>query len=201
MDEPQSAQNPPSTLLAWHYRSRYESLISFSNAAFYSGNLFTIPDRQRAMENQAEIRVTETDQGAANVGALLARSISFHFMDNAIYENRCNPSEAAYIAQLVRGLLRSDTKLSIGVVAFSEAQQTEIEGALSRLADEDGEFAARIEAEYVRDRGVLTLEDAVRRMTSLPARTFHFFDRGVVRPGAAADLLVFDPARVQGRAR
>ena len=38
----QSAQNLPSTLLAWHYRSRYESLISFSNAAYYSGNLFTI---------------------------------------------------------------------------------------------------------------------------------------------------------------
>ena len=38
----QSAQNLPSTLLAWHYRSRYESLISFSNAAFYSGNLYTI---------------------------------------------------------------------------------------------------------------------------------------------------------------
>src|SRR6476646_1985847 len=60
----QSAQNLPSTLLAWHYRSRYESLISFSNAAFYSGNLFTIPDRQRAIENQSEIRVTSTDQGA-----------------------------------------------------------------------------------------------------------------------------------------
>ena len=43
----QSATNLPSTLLAWHYRSRFESLISFSNAAFYSGNLFTIPDRQR----------------------------------------------------------------------------------------------------------------------------------------------------------
>ena len=42
----QSARNLPSTLLAWHYRSRYESLISFSNAAFYSGNLFTIPDRR-----------------------------------------------------------------------------------------------------------------------------------------------------------
>ena len=36
---------------------------------------------------------------------------------------------------------------------------------------------------------VLTLEDAIRRMTSLPARTFHFSDRGVVRAGAAADLV------------
>ncbi len=145
----QSARNLPSTLLAWHYRSRYESLISFSNAAFYSGNLFTIPDRQRAMENQQEIRVTGADQGTGNVEAVLTRSISFHFMEHGVYEDRCNPNEAAYIAQLVRGLLQRETKLSLGVVAFSEAQQTELENALGRLAEGDGEFAARLEAEYV----------------------------------------------------
>jgi predicted DNA-binding WGR domain protein len=147
----QSAQNLPSTLLAWHYRSRYESLISFSNAAFYSGNLFTIPDRQRAIDHQAEIRVTAPEQGAANAGALLARSISFHFVENGIYEDRTNPNEAAYIAQLVRALLGREVKLSIGIVAFSEAQQTELESALSRLADEDSAFAAQLEAEYVRE--------------------------------------------------
>jgi predicted DNA-binding WGR domain protein len=147
----QSAQNLPSTLLAWHYRSRYESLISFSNAAFYSGNLYTIPDRQRALDNQSEIRVTGAEQGAPNADALLARSISFHFMANAVYEDRTNPNEAAYIAQIVRALLQRDTKLSIGVVAFSEAQQTEIENALSRLAEQDTEFATRLEAEYVRE--------------------------------------------------
>ncbi len=59
---------------------------------------------------------------------------------------------------------------------------------------------ARVLAEYVRNRGVLTLEDAVRRMTSLPARTFGFRDRGQVREGFAADLLLFDPAKVQDKA-
>jgi predicted DNA-binding WGR domain protein len=147
----QSAQNLPSTLLAWHYRSRYESLISFSNAAFYSGNLFTIPDRQRTRDQQTEIKVTAADQGKVNVEALLARSISFHFMENGVYEERTNPSEASYIAQLVRGVLQGDSKLSIGVVAFSEAQQTELEHALGRLADEDSDFAARLESEYVRE--------------------------------------------------
>src|SRR6266436_2286843 len=72
-------------------------------------------------------------------------------MENGAYEDRCNPNEAAYIAQLVRGQLRTETKLSIGVVAFSEAQQTEIENALSRLAEEDSDFAARLEADFVRE--------------------------------------------------
>ncbi len=59
---------------------------------------------------------------------------------------------------------------------------------------------ARVLAVYVRERGVLTLEDAIRRMTSLPARTFSLQDRGLVREGMAADLLVFDPARVEDKA-
>lgn len=59
---------------------------------------------------------------------------------------------------------------------------------------------ARVLAEYVRKRGVLTLEDAIRRMTSLPARTFRLRGRGLVREGLAADLLVFDPARVRDKA-
>jgi N-acyl-D-amino-acid deacylase len=59
---------------------------------------------------------------------------------------------------------------------------------------------ARVLAEYVRNRKVLTLEDAIRRMTSLPARTFHLRERGILRDGAAADLVVFDPQRVQDKA-
>jgi N-acyl-D-amino-acid deacylase len=59
---------------------------------------------------------------------------------------------------------------------------------------------ARVLAEFVRVRKTLTLEDAIRRMTSLPARTFRFRDRGLIMPGMAADLLLFDPARVTDKA-
>ena len=59
---------------------------------------------------------------------------------------------------------------------------------------------ARVLAEYVRARGILTLEDAVRRMTSLPARTFGLKDRGLIGEGMAADLVIFDPARVADKA-
>ena len=58
----------------------------------------------------------------------------------------------------------------------------------------------RIIAEYVNRRGVLTLEDAVRKMTSLPASRLGLTDRGVLREGLRADLVVFDAARVRDRA-
>ena len=59
---------------------------------------------------------------------------------------------------------------------------------------------SRVLAEFVRRRNVITLEDAIRRMTSLPARTFGFRDRGLVREGMAADLLIFDPAKIEDKA-
>jgi N-acyl-D-amino-acid deacylase len=59
---------------------------------------------------------------------------------------------------------------------------------------------ARFLARYVRELEVLRLEDAVRRMTSLPASTFGLKNRGLVRAGCWADLVVFDPARVQDNA-
>jgi N-acyl-D-amino-acid deacylase len=55
---------------------------------------------------------------------------------------------------------------------------------------------ARVLGEYVRKQKVITLEEAVRKMTSLPANHFRFTDRGTVRQGMAADLVVFDPATV-----
>ena len=59
---------------------------------------------------------------------------------------------------------------------------------------------ARVLARYVRELGLLRLEDAVRRMTSLPATTFRLRQRGLVKEGCWADLVVFDPAKVQDNA-
>jgi N-acyl-D-amino-acid deacylase len=60
----------------------------------------------------------------------------------------------------------------------------------------NGAFARRIRV-YVMEEGVLTLEDAVRGMTSLPASVHHMHDRGLIRAGSIADIAVFDLERVR----
>jgi dihydroorotase/N-acyl-D-amino-acid deacylase len=57
--------------------------------------------------------------------------------------------------------------------------------------------ATRILGHYVREQGVLSLEEAIRKMTSLPAARLGLHDRGLLRPGLLADLVVFDADRVR----
>jgi N-acyl-D-amino-acid deacylase len=57
----------------------------------------------------------------------------------------------------------------------------------------------RVLGKYVRG-GVLRLEDAVRKMTSLPAQRFGLFNRGVLKPGMSADITIFDPEKVVDKA-
>ncbi len=58
----------------------------------------------------------------------------------------------------------------------------------------------RVLGHYVRELQIISLEDAIRKMTSLPAQTFGFRDRGMVREGFAADLTIFDEKIVADRA-
>jgi N-acyl-D-amino-acid deacylase len=59
---------------------------------------------------------------------------------------------------------------------------------------------ARVLGHYSRDEAVIPIEEAVRKMTSLPAQRLGMTDRGLLRPGARADLVVFDPTTVIDRA-
>lgn len=149
----QAARNLPATLLAWHYRSRYEALISFSNAAFYDGRLITIPDREIEGRTTGTpvVRSDAPEAAVAGVDALMGRPVSFHTVEDGVYAARSNLAEARYIAGLVREMLLRETGMTLGVVAFSEAQQGEIEAALDALAVEDPVFGARLEREYVRE--------------------------------------------------
>ena len=59
---------------------------------------------------------------------------------------------------------------------------------------------ARVLSRYVRERKIIHLEEAVRRMTSLPAQRFRLTDRGLLRPGYAADIVLFDEKTVSDEA-
>jgi N-acyl-D-amino-acid deacylase len=59
---------------------------------------------------------------------------------------------------------------------------------------------ARLLGKYVRDENVISLEEAVRKLTSLPAQNLRLSDRGLLAPGYFADVAVFDPDRIQDHA-
>ncbi|OGS93571.1 MAG: DNA helicase [Gallionellales bacterium GWA2_59_43] len=127
--------NLPTMNLAWHYRSRHESLIAFSNHRYYGGGLVTFPSP-----------VTED------------RAVSFHHV-NGIYEKggaRINKPEAfALVADLVSRLKSPgfrESKLTIGVVTFNTEQQALIEDLLDEERRKDislEPYFAEIELEPV----------------------------------------------------
>jgi predicted DNA-binding WGR domain protein len=146
----QGARKLDSTLLSWHYRSHYETLISYSNHAFYEGDLLTIPDKTIHHREKTPIRIARPEEAVTGADALFDRSISYHHLPDGVYEKRSNEGESDYIAHLIRELLRRDTRESIGIVAFSQEQQRSIETALDLLANKDPAFSQKLEEAYNR---------------------------------------------------
>lgn len=101
----------PQIWLKWHYRSRYEQLIAFSNRNFYNGDLITFPS-------------AITDRKGVGV--------DFYYVDGT-YERgkRVNVREAERVVDLIYENIRNFPKRSLGVVAFSLAQQELIDKLLS----------------------------------------------------------------------
>lgn len=127
--------NLPTMNLAWHYRSRHESLIAFSNHHYYRGELVTFPSP-----------VTED------------RAVSFHSVKGT-YEKggaRINQSEAKVLVADLVGRLKSpgfrESRLTIGVVTFNSEQQSLIEDLLDEERRKDPSiesFFAEMELEPV----------------------------------------------------
>jgi hypothetical protein len=139
----------PNVMLRWHYRSRHEALIAFSNTAFYAGRLLSIP-APALYRPSTEIVVPDDIDHRPDAETVLGRALGFHYLPHGIYSARSNEAEAAYVARLLRSTLMRETGLTIGIVAFSEAQQRQIEDAIARLAEEDERFAQLLAEEQER---------------------------------------------------
>ena len=74
------------------------------------------------------------------------------------------------------------------------------DGGLSYLHPSGAGAFPRVLGPMVRDEKSIKLETAIRKMTAMPAARLGLKERGVLQKGAAADILVFDPARIQDRA-
>ena len=93
-------------------------------------------------------------------------------------------------------LLNSD-EAAVGEMLRHPASLVSLSDAGAHLTFfNDAGFGLHLLGHWVRERGALSLEDAVRRLTSVPAQLFGIRGRGVLKPGYAADLMLFDPAAV-----
>lgn len=105
----------PERTLRWHYRSRHEQLIAFSNINIYHENLITFPSAVEISQNLG---------------------VEFVYVPDGIYArggNRTNEKEASKVAELVMEHFSKTPERSLGVVTFSLAQANAIEEAVRKL--------------------------------------------------------------------
>ncbi|MGN0536516.1 MAG: AAA domain-containing protein [Acutalibacteraceae bacterium] len=108
----EASNSLPNRSLLWHYRSRFEELISFSNQHIYQNNLITFPSST----------IQETDTG-----------VEYVYVKNGVYENKCNRAEAQEIVRMVAEHIRKHPDRSLGIIAFSESQQSVIEDEINKF--------------------------------------------------------------------
>lgn len=106
--------------LAWHYRSHYEQLISFSNVHFYNNSLVTFPS-------------SSTDHSGIGV--------DYYHVDGIFdRKSKTNRKEAEYVVELIYKHIKEHPERSLGVVAFSVAQQSLIDRLLSKKREQDPSY-------------------------------------------------------------
>jgi dihydroorotase/N-acyl-D-amino-acid deacylase len=105
----------------------------------------------------------------------------------------------------VFGMSQPDVTLALQqpwVAIDNDSEGTSPEGILGQAHPHPRAYGTfpRILAKYVREEKVLTLEDAIRKFSALPAQRMRLTDRGVLKAGMWADVVIFDPATVHDRA-
>ncbi len=110
--------------------------------------------------------------------------------------------DKAFTEVAVFGMSEPDVVLALKqpwVSIDNDSQGTAPDGLLGQEHPHPRAYGTfpRILRKYVREEHALTLEDAIRKFTALPAQRMRFTDRGVLKQGMAADVVIFDPAKIK----
>lgn len=112
----------PERTLLWHYRSRHEHLIAFSNTKIYKNNLITFP---------------------ANIDKVPDNGVEYIFVRDGFYDRggkKGNVNEARKVAEMVFEHFRKHPKRSLGIIAFGEVQQLAIDTAIREMRFRNQKF-------------------------------------------------------------
>jgi N-acyl-D-amino-acid deacylase len=169
-----------------------------------SGQLAVEADRMGGWEN-IRIGTVKTDANkkweGKNIGEIAAaRGIdeASALMDLCYEEKGAINVVLFYIREKDLEQVMRHPKSMIG----SDGKILNIEGPLAEGKPHPRNFGAfpRVLSRYVRERKILSLPEAIRKMTSAPAKRFSIESRGLIQEGYFADLTIFDPERIQDRA-
>lgn len=192
----------------------YDASSTSLRAALLPGGVELAPAGDAAKQAAVEAIAAENLRRRGGAAAI---QIAFYRPERALEGKTLAAIAAARGTTPVRAALDMLARGSASIVSFNMSEEdiehimrqpytmTSSDGGLVLAAEgqphprDYGAFARKL-ARYVRERKTVGLESAIRSMTSLPAAVFGLHDRGVLRVGAAADIAVFDPIRVQDRA-
>ena len=161
-------------------------------------NLMDSPDKVLLIAFKNEALKPLTGKSLAEVAAERGKSAEETAMDLVIEDD--SRVGAAFFLMSEVNVRR---KIGLDWVSFgSDAGAPAPEGVFLKANPHPRAYGtfARLLGRYVRDEGVISLEEAIRRLTSLPATNLKLRDRGTLRAGAFADVVVFDPATIQDHA-
>ena len=125
----EAAGTLPNKTLLWHYRSKHESLIAFSNNEIYNNKLITFP-------NSA---VYKKDMG-----------VEYIYVEDGVYEGggkNCNVKEAKECVKLLKKHIIEHPERSLGIIAFSEKQQGVIQREVDNFRIENPQFESFFESD------------------------------------------------------
>ncbi len=157
---------------------------------YAASSTMLLPER---VASSSDVQITWSQRKPATAGRSLREMAAERGMDASALAAALMPGGAIYFAMsdddVERIMTHPLTMIGSDGLPAAGAQHPRLWGTFPRVL-----------GHYARDRRLLSLETAVHKMTGLPARRFGLAGRGLLRPGFAADVTVFDPSTVRDHA-